>query len=254
MRLCVMLLISIVSVAQQTPPAPVKNRDTQQQKDQRKDAIPDKANPDTPRIGRPEAQPEAQSSKTSSYDPTKDYLYRAYLAATIIGVIGAFLGIAAIYHQTRETARSARAAEESIALQKVAQKQWVNISRWSINKTPDRDWVEIGCLISNPTHVPLTLNSITAQVGGEPPSKQFMPQIIAPENPIFMSFTRDLDEGDLIEISHGRLPIMVEVSVYFTDCFGDSWQQTFGRILSGGLGTVRATETKNQLIQYQATS
>jgi hypothetical protein len=136
-----------------------------------------------PRIGRPEAQPEAQSSKTSSYDPTKDYLYRAYLAATIIGVIGAFLGIAAIYHRTRETARSARAAEESIALQKVAQKQWVNISRWSISKTPDRDWVEIGCLISNPTHVPLTLNSTMAQVGGETPSKQFVPQIIAPKIP-----------------------------------------------------------------------
>jgi hypothetical protein len=48
-----------------------------------------------------------------NYDPTKNFLYRCYLGATIIGVVGGFVGIGILVWQTIVTRRSANAATDA---------------------------------------------------------------------------------------------------------------------------------------------
>jgi hypothetical protein len=49
----------------------------------------------------------------NNYDPLKDSLYRRYLLATIVGVVGGFLGVGILIGQTVLTRRSANAARDA---------------------------------------------------------------------------------------------------------------------------------------------
>lgn len=74
-------------------------------------AVADKVKPQPP-------QPEA-------YDPRQDLLYRAYLAFTVFGVIGALVGIAIIFRQTNAAQDAAIAARDNAQAVINAERAWV---------------------------------------------------------------------------------------------------------------------------------
>ena len=63
------------------------------------------------------------------YDPRHDCLYRAYLAFTILGVIGALIGIVVIYLQTKATQESASAAKDAANAAKANADAVINAER-----------------------------------------------------------------------------------------------------------------------------
>jgi hypothetical protein len=75
----------------------------------------------------------------NAYDPKSDTLYRWYLLATIIGVIGAFLGIGLIFWQTkllRKTANAAKASADAALINAraliSAERSWIMVDlHWS---------------------------------------------------------------------------------------------------------------------------
>jgi hypothetical protein len=69
----------------------------------------------------------------TEYDPQYDCLYRAYLWATIIGVVGGFLGVGILIWQTILTRRSANAARDAANAARSSAEATVNSERaWII--------------------------------------------------------------------------------------------------------------------------
>jgi hypothetical protein len=70
-----------------------------------------------------------QTNQANTYDATKDILYRRYLCATIIGVIGGFLGVGILIWQTVLTRRSADAARDAAGAARSTAEAVVNSER-----------------------------------------------------------------------------------------------------------------------------
>lgn len=69
-------------------------------------------------------QPNVQSTQ-QQYDPYSDHLYRAYLWATVLGVIGGILGVAFLVVQTIATHTAANAAKASADAVRNSQRAWL---------------------------------------------------------------------------------------------------------------------------------
>jgi hypothetical protein len=59
------------------------------------------------------------------YDPTADQLYRGYLTATIVGVVGGFIGIGILVWQAVLTRRSANAAKDAADAVMNSERAWL---------------------------------------------------------------------------------------------------------------------------------
>ncbi len=81
------------------------------------------------RDGRSIAQPKSKAEKQDGYQADKDMLYRVYLWATIIGVVGGLVGISLIYVQTKHVRKSAEAAEQAALAAKVSADAVTNAER-----------------------------------------------------------------------------------------------------------------------------
>ncbi|HXM59461.1 MAG TPA: hypothetical protein VN950_01305 [Terriglobales bacterium] len=69
----------------------------------------------------------SQSADKEEYDPLKDRLYRWYLRATIIGVVGGFIGIVVLIWQAILTRRTADAALTNTEVIIAAERAWIDI-------------------------------------------------------------------------------------------------------------------------------
>ena len=68
----------------------------------------------------------------NSYDAGRDSLYRLYLIATIIGVVGGLIGLGIIWKQTKHTAIATEAANANAKAMINAERAWVMVDlQWS---------------------------------------------------------------------------------------------------------------------------
>ncbi len=70
------------------------------------------------------------------YDPRIDHLYRWYLGATVIGVVGAFIGIMILIYQAVLTRRSAEAARLSAEALMDSERAWILVDVTGENGRP----------------------------------------------------------------------------------------------------------------------
>jgi hypothetical protein len=85
--------------------------------------------------------------QAGNYDPMTDVLYRRYLAATIVGVIGGCVGIGVLIYQAVLTRRSADAAKQSADALMNAERPWILVSSSSLTSesiTHSDDEPEVG--------------------------------------------------------------------------------------------------------------
>jgi hypothetical protein len=89
----------------------------------------------------------APTKEAPSYDPTQDRAYRAYLWATILGVVGGFLGVGVLIWQTVLTRRSANAARDAASAAKISaeavinsERPWLFISIKTTERAPNAGW------------------------------------------------------------------------------------------------------------------
>jgi hypothetical protein len=195
-------------------------------------------------------RPETQTEGNDPYDPRRDCLYRAYLAATIFGVFVALGGIYAIYTQTgatkkaaeataqaaEATARSAKASEDSVKLQEGALKPWVNVGNWEAWIEKRTSKLRIRFQIINPTGRPVDLNTIRleTEVMSHGTQKEDIPVkgLLAPGNPHIVDATLELSDEDIEVLTDSKpLIVSIECSSIFADIRKKRWEQIFKRFL-----------------------
>jgi len=185
------------------------------------------------------------------YDARHDPLYRAYLGISILGVIVALGGVLAIYRQTKATAqaaqasaesaaaaaRSAKATEDSVTLQEVSLRQWLNIGHWEVwlDKN-DTKRLRIRFHIINPTNLPLDLEKINREISilSAPPKREeeVVENILAPQNPQIVYTSADLAEKCMETLKSSQpLVISVKCVAFFVDVRKKRWEQTFERFV-----------------------
>ena len=72
--------------------------------------------------------------QVQAYDPRQDILYRAYLWFTVLGVLGAFVGLWVISRQTKVAAQAADAARLSAQAVINAERAWITVTiKWQQN-------------------------------------------------------------------------------------------------------------------------
>lgn len=82
-----------------------------------------------------EKAPTTQDKETESHYISTDTLYRWYLVATIIGVLGGFIGLRVLYVQTKATKISADAAKGSADSLKAVERPWLLVRYVSATTT-----------------------------------------------------------------------------------------------------------------------
>jgi len=208
--------------------------------------------------------PHAEASKTDSYDPRHDSLYRAYLGFTIFGVVVALGGILAIYKQTSATKdaavatqisaeaalRSAQATERSVKLQENTQRQWVDLRGWQVHRIGTTDPLEIEFRVANPTGLPLTLHGIVVTVNGKRIDENAPIVLITPNDPFPHGIAVSLSTEQEELYARNALSFEIECTVLFADSHNIHWGQNIGcRLLCGKTGKPTIAITKNKLYE-----
>ncbi len=129
-----LLLLTANPTAQEAKPSAPAKKEAVAQDDRNKETpkpqqSSSEESPNATRGGRSETKQDSESEKQDTYKPEKDMLYRAYLWATILGVVGGLLGIALIYFQTKHVRKSADAAETAARAAKASADAVVNAER-----------------------------------------------------------------------------------------------------------------------------
>jgi len=188
-------------------------------------------------------EPQTKPEQNSPYNALYDCLYRAYLIATIMGVIGALIGIVVIFLQTRATqeaakatAKSAKATEDSVNLQKVAQRQWVDTKRFTTT-TPypeNPNLLQVSFEVVNPTSAPLRLWLVGITSAGGESNAQGFPKntLLTPNHPYIFSGAITLTDSQLAKYkSPEALILPLKGFVIYIDALNDSWEQRFSLML-----------------------
>jgi hypothetical protein len=177
------------------------------------------------------------TEENSPYDAGKDWLYRLYLLFTIIGVVGAWCGIAVIYQQTKATAQAAQATERYVKLQETALRQWVKTRNWDARVTdpsnhPERLQIEFE--IVNPTSAPITLMwTRLSTPGGNMAVGGFLQNaMLIPDHPYIIDVQAGLNHQQQQDyLGSSGLILPVDGSIAYTDALGDKWEQKFKLVL-----------------------
>jgi hypothetical protein len=195
------------------------------------------------------SEPHTKDKQPDPYDAEKDYLYRAYLVFTILGVCATVVGIIAIYRQTKATkdaaiataqsaeasARSAKATEDSVRLQEISLKQWVNIGDWKASMDKKNWRLNISFHVINPTKIPVTLHAVVVKFkAGQDIQRQDtgVADVLPPDNPFIADISVVLTKEEIEEyIDSKPIFISVECSVLFADCRREHWEQIFKRMV-----------------------
>lgn len=175
--------------------------------------------------------PPGQAEKQETYDPRKDTLYRAYLWATICGVVVALCVLGFIARQNWHIQRQTASLERQLNIQQRSSRQWLNILDWRQHDAKGNMTFGIYFKIENPTKVPLHLDHVKCSVRGQR-EHSMLGTFLAPDNPFPHEFYVSLDITEWTSYSIGSGVVLeVEVSVFFTDAFDNHWNQIFQRTL-----------------------
>jgi hypothetical protein len=121
----------------------------------------------TQRDGGNESSENKQTHVVVDQASGKDFWDKFYYCSTFALVLVGALSLWLIWNQSKQTARSARATEDSVRLQETGMRQWLVIQNWQLRKENSADLrLRITCDIVNPTPYPLTLESWKATIGG----------------------------------------------------------------------------------------
>jgi hypothetical protein len=162
-------------------------------------------------------------------------------ALVIVG-IATFLVIGWQAWETRRAVevsqKSALATERSVKLQEAISRQWVNIENWSANapnyftgKTEAK--LQVFFDVINPTKMPLTLDRIVVQINGTP-FTIFHRNALAPDKKYTAFFEIALNPTESKHYGNGRLPVIFDGMVSFTDAFGNLRGQPFTKFCTCG--------------------
>jgi hypothetical protein len=166
-------------------------------------------------------------------------------AIALIGTLGA------IIWQSRETARSAKASEESasatrksVELQEVLNRQWVEIENHDARESyrfgikGREDSVKVSFSIVNNTKMPFTLRSIRSQIGKDHFQSVQMGDaghVLAPEGGDYPSdFLFPLNQSQLESYRKLDLILVVTVWVEYIDAFEKPREECHGFMLKCG--------------------
>jgi hypothetical protein len=182
-----------------------------------------------------------QSEQETSYNAREDTLYRLYLGFTILGVIGAWIGLRFLFRQSAQL-------QSQIRLQSVALRQWVDTRNWRASTPyPTRpQTLEIDVDIVNPTKAPIVLLLVRITVsGGKISAIGFPPNtLLIPNTPLtyqaFVDVSREQREHYR---SEAGLVLQVEGFISYVDSLKDAWGQRFQLMLRCDHGFAKAAAT-----------
>jgi hypothetical protein len=235
-----LLLAACIAMPQVQPSIPaIKNGNIAEHGSSKKTEERQKQNPvESPKIlcngCSVQTQPSTETDKENSYNPQRDALYRAYLIATIIGVLIALAGIGFIWRQNKHIQRQTGHLESQITIQQRSSRQWVNISGWQQHLADGMaNTIEVSFQIENPTPIPLRLDGVMYKANGTNGASGLV-TFLPPENPFPHQLHVILNKEQTALYEKAKLVLETEVSVFFTDAFDNQWNQVFERILVCG--------------------
>jgi hypothetical protein len=156
-------------------------------------------------------------------------------------VIVAVIGIAVIAWQSWETRRAvqatqkaAEATEKGVELQEALNQQWLEIDGWRREGFGSRETnpphFTIAVDVTNSTTAKLTVKSISIRIVGEPVMDYEVGNILAPGGePIKITYSHTVKPEWLAAYNNYALPLVIDGSIAFTDCFEKERIQEFRR-------------------------
>ncbi len=125
----------------------------------------------------------------------------------------------------------------------------MNVTDWQQQAVIGRpNTIEIAFKIKNPTSIPLRLDMVMSKANGESNDSGLV-TFLAPDNPFPHELYVALTKEQLAPYEQSKLVLEAEVSVFFTDAFGNQWNQIFQRILVCGRhdGYIHVRESRTRM-------
>jgi hypothetical protein len=163
------------------------------------------------------------------------------LVTGVGGIIVAVRTLRYIREQTKATAKSAKAAENSVRLQEAAFKQWLIVSNWrndrQVSKHAQPTELFIYCDIVNTSTFPFTYTGSDVQIGStiRRSSEQ---HLLAPKEPYTITFMLQPTEREDAVFLESALTIIIRGTFHFEDALTRKQSQAFGGIISARRGGV----------------
>lgn len=156
----------------------------------------------------------------------------------------------AVWKQAKESANATKAMRESIELQEVQFRQWVEIGDWEnatgyLQPTVKQALIVVRCKVGNTTKFPLTLKAIT--IGRNGKSDTFNPNILIPPNEGHPTdIPVDIEIADLQEYWRNGYKFGVSIDLVYEDVLRRDRSQHFLHMVYCGPTRCDATELRNQ--------
>lgn len=136
--------------------------------------------------------------------------------------------------QTKATEEAARATQRSVELQEALNQQWLEVSGWRREGFGSRETnppsFTIAVDVTNPTTAKLTVKSISIRIVGEPVMDYEVGNVLAPGGePIKVTYSYSVKPEWLASYNKYALPLVVDGSIVFIDCFEKEQIQEFRR-------------------------
>jgi hypothetical protein len=187
---------------------------------------------------------EAPTAKTETPNTSPPHWYTSLQQPEWWLVVVGILTFFAIWYQSMETARAAKAMQTSVALQEAALRQWVVIEDWLVPVPNffgmEENTLEIGFTIANPTKMPLVLEEVTVSVGDH--NYAFKHRYsLTPDNRHHMKFYPVLQPAQSNHYLQSGLVFTVSGVIVFTDALGKRREQPFRQMCKCGPGRAEFT-------------
>lgn len=128
---------------------------------------------------------------------------------------------AAVLKQAVESAKATKAMRDSIRLQEIQYKQWVEVGGWKnlthyVQPNASEATLTLGFEVGNTTKFPLTLKRLTTKKGAESSSVS-MEYLIAPEDSYVAFHSFDVSPADLELYRHNKLAVTLSIDAEIKD-------------------------------------
>jgi hypothetical protein len=167
-------------------------------------------------------------------------------AVVVVAAIAAYAGFSNLRElkvQSHAMTKSATATENSVNLQKIALRQWVDTQNFttSIPYGDSPNLLQVSFRVVNPTPIPIRLWFIQITSSGGQNNAQGFPRntLLTPSHPYTFSGGIALTDGQLAKIkSIEGLVLPIKVSIIYIDAVRDSWEQVFSLVLHRNVSTM----------------
>jgi len=182
-------------------------------------------------------QPKSETKCQGSNAKAKDPLYRAYLMATVVGVIGGFIGIGLIVWQARIAKQAADAAKKSADALLMIEKPWILVTINSpdlleIEKSGLPGIVRIVCRAKNYGDKPVWVTHYTISSSEAPlptgilyPTERIEAESAFPPGQ-FVDLAIDLRSSYLPSLVSGESLLYIYGRVTYRDTLGGNQRET----------------------------